>query len=235
MMTIEDIPQGAFVCELVGQYLDLSLSSLSLTSKARQAIDSAAAAADDDDETRFNTFLDSHIMPLSMWETPLPQGRPPVSSILDTSDSTRGAGTHPEIVLIDIPESEGAVIGLNGDSDVLSVSETGADHPVTSSSSTEREAGPLESTESDSTAEQLADSWKGQICIDCNTFGNIARFIQHRPKDTKVKKTTTGSVQSQSEPLLIRRLVYNNAGDRRYPKLALFAAVRIPADTELLI
>jgi SET domain len=45
-----------------------------------------------------------------------------------------------------------------------------------------------------------------------------------------------GSKQSkQPPPMLTRRLVYNDAGDMRYPKLALFAARRIPANTELML
>jgi SET domain len=229
-MTMEDIPQGAFVCELVGQYMNMS--SLSIDRKARQTIYSACA--DGDDKTQLNTFLDNHVVPLSIWATG-PQGRPPVTSILDISESAGEAGAHPEIVLIDIPDSEDAVISLNGDSDIVSVSDTAASLPVSSSSSAEVGPSLIESAESESTVERLADSWKGQICIDCNNFGNIARFIRHRNKDRKMKKTIAGSVQSQSDPLLIRRLVYNNAGDRRFPKLALFAAIKIPANTELLI
>jgi SET domain len=229
-MTMEDIPQGAFVCELVGQYVDMS--SLSIDRKARQTIDSASA--DGDDKTQLNTFLDNHVVPLSIWATG-PLGRPPVITTFDISESAVGAGTHPEVVLIDIPDSEDAAISLNGDSDIVSVSETAVSLPVPSSSSAEVGPSPVESAERESTVEQLEDSWKGQICLDCNNFGNIARFIRHRNKDRKMKKTIAGSVQSQSEPLLIRRLVYNNAGDRRFPKLALFAAVKIPANTELLI
>lgn len=229
VMTMEDIPQGAFVCELVGQYSDMS--SLSIDKGVWKAIDDAVA--DGDSKLQLNTFLDNHVMPLSIWAMP-PPGRPLATTILDASDSAGGTGSHPEIVLIDIAESEDTVISMTGGSDVLSVPHA-ASLPVSSSSSSETAPSLAELTESDSAAGQNADSWKGQICIDCNNFGNIARFIRHRNKDRKMKKTPAGSFQSQPEPLLIRRLVYNNAGDRRYPKLALFAAIKIPAETELLI
>lgn len=229
MMTMEDIPQGAFVCELVGQYSDMS--SLSIDKGVWKAIDNAVA--DSDSKLQLNTFLDNHVVPLSIWGT-APPGRPPATTILDASESAGGTGGHPEIVLIDIAESEDTVISMTGGSDVLSVSHA-ASLPVLSLSSSETGPSLGQFTDSESAAGQQADSWKGQICIDCNNFGNIARFIRHRNKDKKMKKTPAGPVQSQSEPLLIRRLVYNNAGDRRYPKLALFAAIKIPAETELLI
>jgi hypothetical protein len=38
-----------------------------------------------------------------------------------------------------------------------------------------------------------------------------------------------------SQPMLTQRLIYANANDRRYPKLALFATTKILANTELLL
>lgn len=231
VITMEEIPQGAFVCELIGQYADIS--TLSMDKKAWQAIESCSA--DGDEKMRLNTFLDNHVVPISLWGAGTSHGRTPVSSILGNSDSI--VGPQHDVVLIDIPDSEIVSIGLNDDSDVLLDSATATSLAVRSSSTAETGPSPITSTEGASTEEHLADIWKNQVCIDCNKFGNIARFIRHRNKDRKTKKTNSGpgSSQSQSQALLIQRLVYNNAGDRRYPKLALFAAVKILANTELLI
>ena len=83
--------------------------------------------------------------------------------------------------------------------------------------------------------EEPPDFFKGLICIDCNKFGNVGRFIRHRPKERKMAKSATASTSPSSQPMLIRRLIYSNAQDRRYPKVALFAARKISANTELLI
>jgi hypothetical protein len=82
----------------------------------------------------------------------------------------------------------------------------------------------------------------GQLCIDSTFFGNIARFIKPRPKENKNRKSPISSnlLMVSTSPtripsMLSQRLVYTNAVDRRHPKLALFANVKIPADTELLL
>ena len=96
----------------------------------------------------------------------------------------------------------------------------------------------------------------GELCIDSRFMGNIGRFIKHRASKSN---SATGQLSSssplvhsdtqsidgianqskihtqQAAPMLIRRLVYSDAGNYRYPKLALFATQMIPANTELVL
>jgi hypothetical protein len=92
--------------------------------------------------------------------------------------------------------------------------------------------------------DQIRTFLDGQLCIDCTSFGNIARFI--KSKGTKNRKsvivdpsnlrTSIGNTANSTLlPMLSQRLVYTNAVDRRHPKLALFANIKIPANTELLL
>lgn len=93
---------------------------------------------------------------------------------------------------------------------------------------------------------QIRNFLDGQLCIDCTSFGNIARFIKSVSKETKNRKspivdpsyvrTSLGNTANSTQlPMLSQRLVYTNAVDRRHPKLALFANIKIPANTELLL
>jgi hypothetical protein len=89
---------------------------------------------------------------------------------------------------------------------------------------------------------QMRTFLDGQLCIDSTFFGNIARFIKPRPKENKSRKSpicsiplTVSANPTRLPSMLSQRLVYTNAVDRRHPKLALFANVKIPAETELLL
>ena len=93
---------------------------------------------------------------------------------------------------------------------------------------------PLDVCVSSHTEEPI-DFSKGHICLDCNKFGNVGRFIRHRPKERKMAEVATAATSSSSQAMLLRRLVYTDAQDRRFPKIALFAARKITASTELLI
>ena len=68
----------------------------------------------------------------------------------------------------------------------------------------------------------------GELCIDARYFGNVGRFIKHRAVPSTVP------LGQEPQPMLIQRCVHNRP-DLTFPKLALFAARRIEAGTELLL
>ena len=88
------------------------------------------------------------------------------------------------------------------------------------------------------------------LCLDCNSFGNIARFIRHNKmyslkskkiivQDQKGRTTTHTTAMAvgatDNRPMLLRRLIYTDATRRDYPKLALFAARKILKNTEIFL
>lgn len=87
--------------------------------------------------------------------------------------------------------------------------------------------------------------------MDTRCYGNISRFIRQKflaspyiSNNTYSSATNTGSnvntihtsnSANRSVCLLNRRIVLNDRNDTRYPKLAIFAAIDIPPDTELIL
>ena len=225
-MTLENIPEGAFVCELVGQYVDSKYLSQSLNNKIKNILDEDIG---DDETARFNVLLENHIMPLTLWGTGMSTGRPSVAAVTDKT--IVDVDEEPEVIHIDCEK--------DAEKEVESDEE---DNPIEVTEDTVVEVfhNPVQDPHSDnlldSPVKKLEDILKGQICIDCNTFGNIARFIRRRKKERKgAKNGTWNSSSSSSQQMLKQKLIFTNAGDRRFPKLALFAAHYIPANTELLI
>lgn len=210
---------GAFVCEIAGQYVDID--SLSISAKMKERLMSINCT---EGVASLNNFLDNHIIPLSLWEAGASEGRVSGYSthgISSSSASSVGSKVS-SAILIDVGATENMVINLDGDSD---------ESQAVEGYSREAEV-PLDVC---SHTEAPMDFLKGQICLDCNKFGNVGRFIRHRPKERKMAKASAAATSSSSQAMLIRRLVYTNAQDRRFPKIALFAARRIGASTELLI
>ena len=97
--------------------------------------------------------------------------------------------------------------------------------------------------ESLETEEEVSRNCSPIVCLDCSHFGNIGRFIRHKRRKSSKKvailgsslSTVTATLAGGPKPMLLRRLVYTDSSDRRYPKLALFAAQKIPANTELFL
>ena len=221
VVAMEDIPMGAFVCEIAGQYVDID--SLSISAKMKERLMSINCT---EGVASLNNFLDNHIIPLSLWEAGASEGR--VSGYgahgMSSSSASSVGSKVSSAILIDVGVAENVIINLDGDSD---------ESQAVEGYSREAEA-PLDVCVS-SHIEEPIDFLKGQICLDCNKFGNVGRFIRHRPKERKMAKVLTAATSSSSQAMLIRRLVYTNAQDRRFPKIALFAARKISASTELLI
>ena len=66
--------------------------------------------------------------------------------------------------------------------------------------------------------------------MDTRLRSNVGSFI-------RVRNALAGgrALEGEGGDMLLRRLVFDALSDQRRPKLALFAAVDIPAVTELLI
>jgi SET domain len=227
VLTMADIPLGAFVCEIAGQYVDAD--SLSISAKVRQRLMGANSA---EGAPTLNDCLDNHIIPLSLWEAGASEGCVSGYGIHGSSSSSASllGSKESTAILIDDGAAENTVINLDADSEESQAIEGDYREPEA------RHAAPMDACSNTNTnTEEPPDFFKGLICIDCNKFGNVGRFIRHRPKERKMTKSATASTSPSSQPMLIRRLIYTNAQDRRYPKVALFAARKISANTELLI
>ena len=225
-MTLEKIPQGAFVCELVGQYVDSRYLSQNLNSKIKSILDENIR---DDETARFNELLENHIMPLSLWGAGVSNSRPAVAAVPEKV--TVDVDVGPVVIHIDCENDAEKEVESDIEDNTVEVSE---DTMVGIVQNLVQD--PQSDTAQHSDVKKLEEILGGQICIDCNTFGNIARFIRRRKKERKGSKNGIGNISSNSsQQMLKQKLIYSNAGDRRFPRLALFAAHYIPANTELLI
>ena len=220
---MEDIPLGAFVCEIAGQYVDIE--SLSISAKMKERLMSINCS---EGVASLNNFLENHVIPLSLWEAGSSEGRVSGRGMQGASSSSASllGSEVSTAILVDVVDAENVVINLEADLDKSQAIEGD------SRDTQEGLAVPLDVRRK--IVEPL-DFLKRQICLDCNKFGNVGRFIRHRPKERKMAKMTTVSTSSSTQAMLIRRLVYTSAQDRRFPKIALFAARKISANTELLI
>jgi SET domain len=227
VLTMADIPLGAFVCEIAGQYVDTD--SLSISAKVKQRLMGANSA---EGAPTLNDCLDNHIIPLSLWEAGASEGCVSGYGIHGSSSSSTSllGSKESTAILIDNSAAEKTVINLDADSEESQAIEGDYREPEA------RHAAPMDAcSDTNTNTEEPLDFFKGLICIDCNKFGNVGRYIRHRPKERKMAKSATASTSPSSQPMLTRRLIYTNAQDRRYPKVALFAARKISANTELLI
>lgn len=225
---MEDIPLGAFVCEIAGQYVDTD--SLSISAKVKQRLMGTNGMNSTEGVPTLNDCLDNHVIPLSLWEAGTSEGCVSGYGIHGSSSSSASLQGSKEstAILIDDSAAEITVINLDADTEESHAIEGDFREPEA------RHAAPMDVC-SNTNTDEPPDFFKGLICIDCNKFGNVGRFIRHRPKERKMAKSATASTSPSSQPMLIRRLIYTNAQDRRYPKVALFAARKISANTELLI
>lgn len=279
MKTLEDIPEGSFVCEITGQYVDLP--NISTSEKVKEFLNRSKKSSQED--VKFTDFLKNRVVPISLWEAP---------NSLTSSLNGRSSGIDMEEVginsvqIISYPNntpsfgssslsassvkssvaSNFASVSCNADSAVCGGGESlgrnvdtgktlklSIDHIGRNAEMVNRSTGQaFESNRSLNNflgaSEKAVRNESIDLCLDCNLFGNIGRFIRHGkgtrksvkklavsgPSSTSRTVTSATSAGSTAQPMLMRRLVYTDASDRRYPKLAIFASQNIPANTELI-
>ena len=282
MKTMEEIPEGSFVCELTGQYVDLRKKST--TEKLKKFCSDGDQSSDKDDVT-FTDFYQNRLMPIALWDpfcasTIVGSAQSIKSLEPDTSGSIHVSNSHPhpsssslsiarlKAPMVSVYDLTGCVTdnvidecgNMDGDGDGKNFVNTGENVKVSFDNinqtvdlidqSTALIADQLKNYPSkENVCELLGTEEEGSenchpiVCLDCNLFGNIGRFIRQKKRKSSKKIAISGTSLSTvsatpaggSQPMLLRRLVYTDSSDRRYPKLALFAAHKIPAGTELYI
>ena len=286
MKTMEEIPEGSFVCELTGQYVDLRKKST--TEKLKKFCVDGDQTSDKDDVT-FTDFYQNRLMPIALWD-PLcastivrsAQSIKSSSSLITLEPDTSGpihvsnSHPHPSSSSLSIAQLKAPMVSvydltccvtdnmtdecgiMDGDGknfvntrENVKVSFNNINQTVDLiDQSTALIVDQLKNYSSkENVSEFLGTEEEGLedcspiVCLDCNLFGNIGRFIRHKKRKSSKKiaisgtslSTVSATLAGGSQPMLLRRLVYTDSSDRRYPKLALFAAHKIPAGTELYI
>lgn len=224
--TLEDIPKGAFICELTGQYM-LGKSIAKHKPRKGNTISN---------ESVVNAYIDSdqRIIPVKLWER---WQTPSMPSIIEWTEELLDEQFHSnkdvEKKYIEKVNNNIVIVGkefcddFNYENDVNNYHDND-DNKISSSGRkrirTSNDINNIIHNIVPSVTTSLRkieiDLLSEQLYIDTRHFGNVARFIQQR--------------ESFNEPqTIVRKLVYKSHDDI-YPRLCIFASTKILKNTELL-
>eukprot|EP01032_Pedospumella_encystans_P023392 gene23392-26480_t len=209
--TLDFIPESAFVCEITGQYvLGKSVNNQgegTVTDLILSSNNSRASSSSNGRSAR-RTYT-TKITPVGAWE----EGEENASFSSSSSTSSASYSTLDPALWAAQQAAQQALAAAGAEEDLALFEQARSHHAENILA------------ENEDLVRQFLD---GQLCIDSRRFGNVGSFIRRQPLPTESGRN--------NDKMLRRKLVYTSLrDDGQGPKLALFAARNIEADSELFL